>query len=164
MTLQFCIALTTGILSGVWFWAASGLGLIVWAGFLGSTTYFTSPEDGWKGLVISFICNMSGIFWAMIIIYSSGFFTVNFISVIITSVAAFFMCLQAKQKLLKFVPGTFIGACATFAAEGNWKIVAISLSGGLIMGYLMKTSGIGLYDFLKKSSVYKKKKALSEYF
>jgi len=157
MSLQFCIALTTGLLSGLWFWAATGLGLLVWAGFLGSTTFFTSPAEGIKGLSLSFICNMSGVFWAMLIMYSSDFFTINFASVIITALAAFFMCLQAKQKLLKFVPGTFIGACATFAADGNWKIVALSLTGGLLMGYFMKTSGIWLYEINRRSGRLNKK-------
>jgi hypothetical protein len=152
MSLQFFIALTTGVLSGVWFWAASSLGLLVWAGFLGSTTYFTSPEEGIKGVILSFSCNMSGIFWAMIIINFSTLFTINYISVIITAIVAFFMCMQAKQKLLKFVPGTFIGACATFAADGNWKIVAFSMTGGLLMGYLMKSTGLWLYDIKNKTA------------
>ena len=52
MSLQVFIALTTGVLSGLWLWAANSLDLLVWAGFLGCTTYFTSPVDGPKGLFL----------------------------------------------------------------------------------------------------------------
>jgi hypothetical protein len=46
----------------------------------------------------------------------------------VTGVVAFLMCIQAKQMLLSFVPGTFIGACATFAGQGDWKLVVPSLA------------------------------------
>jgi len=59
-------------------------------------------------------------------------------------VVAFLMCLQAKQMLLSFVPGTFIGACATFAGQGDWKLVVPSLLVGLVFGYAMKNSGLWL--------------------
>ncbi|ETJ36410.1 Inner membrane protein ycdZ, partial [human gut metagenome] len=51
---------------------------------------------------------------------------------------------QAKQLLLSFVPGTFIGACATFAGQGDWKLVLPSLALGLVFGYAMKNSGLWL--------------------
>lgn len=35
-----------------------------------------------------------------------------------TGIVAFLMCVQAKHLLLSFVPGTFMGACATFAGGG----------------------------------------------
>lgn len=54
------------------------------------------------------------------------------------------MCIQAKQLLLSFVPGTFIGACATFAGQGDWKQVLPSLALGLVFGYAMKNSGLWL--------------------
>ncbi len=34
----------------------------------------------------------------------------------------------ATDALLSFVPGTFIGACATFAADGDWRLVIPSLA------------------------------------
>jgi hypothetical protein len=52
------------------------------------------------------------------------------------------MCIQAKQQWLGFVPGTFIGACATFAGGGDWPLVTLSLLVGLLFGYAMKNSGL----------------------
>ena len=61
-----------------------------------------------------------------------------------TGIVAFLMCIQARQTLLSFVPGTFIGACATFAADGDWRLVVPSLALGLVFGYAMKNSGLWL--------------------
>ena len=96
MNILLSIAITTGILSGIWGWVAVSLGLLSWAGFLGCTAYFACPQGGLKGL------------------------------------------------LLSFVPGTFIGACATFAGQGDWKLVLPSLALGLVFGYAMKNSGLWL--------------------
>jgi hypothetical protein len=49
MNILLCIALTTGILSGLWGWVAVSLGLLSWAGFLGCTAYFACPQGGVKG-------------------------------------------------------------------------------------------------------------------
>lgn len=43
MNILFAIALTTGILSGIWGWVAVALGLLSWAGFLGCTGLFRLP-------------------------------------------------------------------------------------------------------------------------
>ncbi|VEB60940.1 membrane protein [Salmonella enterica subsp. enterica] len=51
MNILLSIAITTGILSGIWGWVAVSLGLLSWAGFLGCTAYFACPQGGFKGLV-----------------------------------------------------------------------------------------------------------------
>ena len=68
MNILFAIALTTGILSGIWGWVAVALGLLSWAGFLGCTAYFACPQGGLKGLAISSCTVMSGVAWALVVI------------------------------------------------------------------------------------------------
>ena len=139
------ISITTGILSGVWGWIAISLGLLSWAGFLGCTSYFAAPTSGLKGLGISLITNMTGVFWAMVIIHGSTYVGLEIIGYVITAIVAFFMCIQAKQAWLAYIPGTFIGSCATFAADGNWQLVIPSLLLGGVFGYLMKATGLWLH-------------------
>nr|CEK28204.1 Glutathione-regulated potassium-efflux system protein [Yersinia ruckeri] len=145
MNIILMIAMTTGVLSGIWGWVAVTYGLISWAGFLGCTAYFACPQGGIKGLIISLLTVASGIFWAMLIIHGSalqpewaifGYF--------LTGIVAFLMCIQACQQWFSFVPGTFIGACATFAGNGDWQWVSVSLLVGLVFGYAMKNSGLWL--------------------
>lgn len=145
MNILLSIAITTGILSGVWGWVAVSLGLLSWAGFLGCTAYFACPQGGLKGLLISACTTMSGVLWAQVIIYGSAMAPhLEIVGYLMTGVVAFLMCIQAKQLLLSFVPGTFIGACATFAGQGDWRLVVPSLAVGLIFGFAMKNAGLWL--------------------
>ncbi len=146
MSILIAIALTTGILSALWGWVAVSLGLLSWAGFLGCTTYFASPTQGLKGLLLSMITNLSGVFWAMMIIKGSALFHTDIIGYVISGIVAFMMCVQAKQFWLSFIPGTFIGSCATFASNADLKILIPSLLLGAIFGYLMKATGVWLYQ------------------
>lgn len=104
MSLLFAIALTTGILSGLWGWLSISFGLLTWAGFLGCTSYFASPQEGARGLASSLITNISGVIWAMVIIQLSSIFPVEIIGYLATAVVAFFMCIQAKQAWLGYIP------------------------------------------------------------
>lgn len=145
MNILFSIALTTGILSALWGWVAVSLGLLSWAGFLGSTAYFACPQGGLKGLLITLCTLLSGVGWAQLIIHSSAMLPqLTITGYAITGVVAFLMCMQAKNVLLSFVPGTFIGACATFAGQGDWRLVLPSLMVGLLFGFAMKNSGLWL--------------------
>ena len=152
MNILFAIALTTGILSGIWGWVAVALGLLSWAGFLGCTAYFACPQGGLKGLLISTCTVMSGVVWALVIIHGSALAPqLEVVSYIMTGVVAFLMYIQARQLILSFVPGTFIGACATFAAGGDWRLVVPSLALGLVFGYAMKNSGLWLATRAEKN-------------
>ncbi|MGF1701226.1 DUF1097 domain-containing protein [Photobacterium makurazakiensis] len=151
MSVLVAIAITTGILSGIWGWVAVSLGLLSWAGFLGCTTYFASPKDGLKGVGLSIATNLSGVFWAMLIIKLSTLVGIDIIGYVVTAIIAFFMCVQAKQSWLNFIPGTFIGSCATFASNGDWQLVIPSLVLGVVFGYIMKSSGLWLQQKLSKS-------------
>lgn len=148
MSVLVAIAITTGILSGIWGWVAVSLGLLSWAGFLGCTTYFAAPKDGLKGLGLSVATNMSGVFWAMVIIHLSTMAGFEIMGYVITAVVAFLMCVQAKKDWLGFIPGTFIGSCATFAAGGDWQLVVPSLILGAVFGYCMKASGLWVHKVM----------------
>lgn len=150
MSTLFAIALTTGILSGIWGWLSISLGLLTWAGFLGCTSYFASPKDGVRGLASSLIANMSGVFWGMVIIHGSEMISLEIMGFVVTGVVSFLMCIQAKQSLLAYIPGTFIGCCATFAANGDWALVVPSIIVGGIFGYLMKATGLYLKTWIEQ--------------
>ena len=145
MSQLIAISLTTGILSGIWGWIAISFGLLSWAGFLGCTSYFASPTDGAKGLAKSLLTNLSGVVWALVIIHGSSLINMEIAGYLMTALVSFCMCIQAKRAWLGYIPGTFIGACATFAADGNWQLVVPSLVLGGLFGYAMKSSGLWLH-------------------
>ncbi len=142
MNRHFSLALTTGLLSALWAWAAVALGLPSWAGFLGCTAWFASPKGGVTGFLTILFTLGSGVLWAQVIIAGSAVAPgIAWLSYAMTGVVAFLMCIQSRQTLLSFVPGTFIGACATFAAQGDWTSVPPALLLGLLFGVAMKASG-----------------------
>ncbi len=99
MTTLLAISITTGILSGVWGWIAISLGLLSWAGFLGCTSYFAAPTSGLKGLATSLITNLTGVFWAMVIIYGSTYAGLEILGYVITAVVAFFHVYSSETGL-----------------------------------------------------------------
>lgn len=152
-TLYFT-ALTTGILSAIWPFVASQFDLLSWAGFLGCTAYFAYPKEGFKGLVVTIATIMSGVIWALAIIYGSQLFNDSAIfGYAVTGVIAFVMCVQAKSTLLAYIPGTFIGACTIFAAQGDLTQTIPSLILGILFGYSMKMSGLWIANKSQKKAI-----------
>ena len=151
MDLLTAVAISVGILSGLWAFISDSLGLITWVGFIGCTSYFASGGkiDGFKKSIIS---NISGVIWAMCIILGSSAFSSPYISYILTGIFSFVMCIQAKSKILGFIPGAFCGACCIFGTGGNWKAVIIALICGGILGHLSDIGGLLLYRRFKKDT------------
>lgn len=143
MSPLIAIAITTGILSALWGWLAAALGLISWVGFLGCTSYFAS-SGGYKALLQTLFCNASGMLWALLLIHGDRLWGAGVAGYVMTGVVATLMCVQAKQRWLGYIPGTFAGCCATFGAAGAWQQILPSLIIGALFGYLMKASGLWL--------------------
>lgn len=152
-TLYFT-ALTTGILSAIWAFVANQFDLLSWAGFLGCTAYFAYPKEGIKGLAVTIATIISGVIWALAIIYGSQIFNdISIFGYAVTGVIAFIMCIQAKSTLLAYIPGTFIGACTIFAAQGDLTQTIPSLIVGVLFGYSMKMSGLWIANKSQRKAV-----------
>lgn len=144
MTYLVALSLTTGLLCGVWMELSSFFGLIAWAGFAGCTTYFAAG-GGKQGFKDALATNLSGVFWAMVMISFTTAFAIPHAGTISTVVITAVMCLQSKCSWLKFIPGTFVGSFSTFASGGNWQGVAVALVCGALLGYACEVSGKWLF-------------------
>lgn len=136
-------ALSVGVLSWLWAVLSGKLALITWVGFIGCTSYYASGSN----LKKSVICNISGVFWAMVVILGAKYIDYPRVPAILTGIFSFAMCYQAKCKKLSFIPGTFMGACSTFGSSGDYKLVIISLLCGSLVGFFSDLAG--KYIFLK---------------
>ncbi|MGZ9585461.1 DUF1097 domain-containing protein [Paenibacillus marinisediminis] len=136
MPLLLAIAISTGLLSGVWAVFSMTLGLITFAGFLGWSTYFAAG-GGAKGLQTALATNFSGVLWGFLIVQMTDLFILVIGDALglglATAIGAGAMCLQSRWKPLGYIPGAFIGS-STFFATGNDLSGAIS---GLILGALL---------------------------
>ncbi|KGM96333.1 membrane protein [Clostridium novyi A str. 4552] len=150
MSSIFTGALSVGILSWLWAYLSSKLGLITWVGFIGCTSYYASGGE-FKGLKKSLICNISGVIWAMAIIKGSSIFSFSQSGAILTGIFSFVMCYQSRNKYLTFIPGAFMGACSTFGANAEYKSVIVSLFLGALVGYFSDLGGRTLYKYFGKN-------------
>lgn len=144
------LSLTTGILCGLWFWLSSLFGIPSWVGFAGCTAFFAAggKVEGFKKAITT---TLIGVFWAMMIMNISSYINTPHIGAISTAVITFVMCYQANISLFSFIPGTFIGSFSTFAAQGNWEIIAPTLVLGIILGFACESSGKHLSKIINTS-------------
>ncbi len=147
MSLLLALSISTGILSGFLVWFTGLFDIASWLAFLGATSYFACSDKGLKGLTQVWLTNFSGAIWALLIIVASTYINSDFASYAATAVFAFCMCIQARFNLVKFIPGTFLGAAAIFSANGQWVDAFLGLFIGSIFGFLMNFCGELLHQF-----------------
>ncbi|NRB22421.1 DUF1097 domain-containing protein [Shewanella sp.] len=131
------VAISAGLLAAVWAGIADTFSLVTWIGFLACSTYFAQPKPGFQGVLMSWATNLSGVFWAWIVICGSGYFESAFVGVLLTGIVTSAMCLQASYHKLAFIPGAFIGCCVTFAMGGDIAKILPALILGALLGYSM---------------------------
>jgi len=149
MEYLLALSITTGLLCGVWMEISSMFHLLAWAGFAGCTTFFAAGGkiSGFKTAIFT---NLSGVFWAVIIIQMTNYLGIPHATAISTALITFIMCMQSKCSLFAFIPGTFVGSFSTFAANGDWVAVVIALLCGAVLGLACETSGTWLHKITNK--------------
>lgn len=155
MTQIMSLSVITGILCGIWSQISIPMGLMTWAGFAGCTTYFASGKHGLDGFLTTIRQNMFGVFCGMMIIVLDGHFTFPGSTLIFSGLVTFIMCIAGKHKCFSFIPGTFMGCFSTFAGEGNWKILILSLFLGALLGVGCELGGDLLFSIFGKSEIEK---------
>lgn len=135
------LAISTALFCGIWSWLAGLTGLIGWAGFAGCTTYFAYGKYGINGLKGTIASNLAGVLCGMTIIALSNVNPVLGNLGIWCAIITFVMCILPKWKLFEFCPGIFMGCFTTFAADGDWKLLSVSLVIGAFLGFLCESGG-----------------------
>lgn len=139
------LSIATATLCGIWSYLAGIIGLIGWAGFAGCTTYFASGKHGVIGLKKTIIPNLTGVLCGMVIIVLSNIVPVLGEVGVWCAIITFVMCMISKFEWFDFCPGIFMGCFTTFAANGDWKTLTISLVLGAFLGVLCDYGGVYLY-------------------
>lgn len=149
--MSLCVlGVVTGILCGIWAELAMLFGLISWAGFAGCTTYFAFNEHGFKGVKMTVLCNLSGIASGMLIIYLGSIISFTYSVGIFCGIVTVLMCWLGHVKHVAFIPGIFMGCFSTFAANGDWQLLAVSMVCGAVLGLLCDRIGTKGYEVLAR--------------
>ncbi|VFS69824.1 Inner membrane protein ycdZ [Raoultella terrigena] len=152
MNILLAIAITTGILSGIWGWVAVALGLLSWAGFLGCTAYFACPQGGLKGLLISTCTVMSGVIWAQAIVYGSALAPhLELLGYMITGIVAFLMWHSGASGTALLRARNLYRRLRNLCRRRRLATDCAFSGAGAGFGYAMKNSGLWLAARAEKS-------------
>lgn len=153
MNLLFWTGICSLVLASIWTYftlAVPSLHLLAWAGFTGWASHF-AVGGGPTGLKKALASTVTGAIWALIALnvfraVGGGALLIG----ILVGIIAFLMVIQAKQDLLSFIPGAFLGAGTWFGATAgrdgadfsgaNLAVIA-SMIIGAFLGYLNEAGG-----------------------
>ncbi|WOT03974.1 DUF1097 domain-containing protein [Shewanella youngdeokensis] len=145
------VAISAGLLAGIWAGFSDIFQLVTWIGFLSCSTFFAQNRPDLKGMFMTMATNVSGVFWAWTVIAASSYLLSPILGYCLTGIATAAMCLQASYQKLAFIPGAFIGCCITFAMAGDVATILPPLLLGAILGYSMSLLTTQLIVLTKKS-------------
>ena len=134
-------AVVTGILCGAWAGLAPLVNLSIWAGFAGTTAYFATGKIGASGLFLTIATTFVGVGTALGMIAGSDLIGPPLGTAVAVGAIVVLIVLMGAVKWLAFVPGIFVGCYSTFAIEGDWKLLGLSLLAGAVLGLLCDRGG-----------------------
>ncbi|WP_248483434.1 DUF1097 domain-containing protein [Tepidibacter aestuarii] len=151
-------SLFSAILAFAWSNISALGGIFVWVGFAGWTSFCVADEtDSIKKMIKSYTCNLSGVFWASLTIYISSLIDIPMITNLLTcGFVTVILIYQSRFKMFSCVPCTFIGCFITFGLNGDFKMAAIGLLCGSILGYLSDKAGVLAFKIKTSDSDVKK--------
>lgn len=156
MSFFVAAGISVGVLAGIYAQWCGLLGMLTWVGFV-SWACFYAAGGKFEGFKKTVLANLSGVFWAWIIILLSGLmggFPLALGAAVI--VGAFFMCAQAHISLLAFIPGAFAGCASTFGANLDYMAAILSLIAGAALGWLSEIIAVWLVKISTKKVEEKK--------
>ncbi|WP_072723978.1 DUF1097 domain-containing protein [Tepidibacter thalassicus] len=137
------ISIFSAVVAIIWGSASFLSGIFTWVGFAGWTSFCVADgTDPLKKAIKSYICNLSGVFWASVTLYISSLINIPAITIVLTTgVATVFLIYQSRFNILSCIPCCFIGCFVTFGLNGDYKMAATGLLCGAILGYLGDKTG-----------------------
>ncbi|MFA9464818.1 MAG: DUF1097 domain-containing protein [Velocimicrobium sp.] len=148
-----CLGIAMAIYAGIWMIACDKLGLISFAGFAGCTTYFASGKKNMAGIKTAAFTNVSGVFWGMAAILAGTYFAFPYSGAVYCAIISYFIIKQAEIAWFQFIPDAYVGCFITFACNGAWITVIISLLLGIVIGYITEITGTWIYNKFGNSSI-----------
>ncbi|GAB3668232.1 DUF1097 domain-containing protein [Nocardioides korecus] len=129
------VAISVGVLAGLWTFVSVELTLVTWVAFVAWACFFAAG-GGTGGLAKGLAANVAGVFWGWVI--SQGLDHVSkstlALSVMVT-VIAFILCLEAALPLLSFIPGGFAGTAVFFGTAFDLTGTLVAVVAGALLGF-----------------------------
>jgi hypothetical protein len=134
------VAVSIGVLAGVWTQVSTSLGLVTWVAFVIWAGYFAAG-GGRDGFVRVLASALSGVLYGWLAVWFATNVSVPGALAIAVGVIAALMCLQAGWHWLSFIPGAFFGAASLFGnAVDVWPTV-LAIAIGAVLGWASGVAG-----------------------
>lgn len=129
------LALSIGILAGIWTYASGLLALLTWPAFIGWACFFATGGDV-KSIPKAGAPVISGVILGWIGVKIAPVFGATLGVPIAITIIAIVMVLMIKIKGFEFAPGQFAGAATFFGAGADFVSALTPLIIGVLLGYL----------------------------
>ena len=130
------VAISVGVLAGLWTFVSAELALVTWAAFVAWACFFAAG-GGTGGLAKGLAANLAGVFWAWVV--SLGLTHVSSSTValsVMVTVIAFILCVEAAWSPLSFIPGGFAGAAVFFGTQFDVTGTLVAIVAGALLGFV----------------------------
>lgn len=151
-------ALGIGIACFIWPLVAGAVGIPVWIGFVGCTSYYAAGA-GKTGSIKALGGNLTGILWAMLVFAFYGTSIMQgdgsapyLLGALATGIISWGMTYQARLNFLSIIPATFMGCFSTFASGGEWKLMVAGVICGNLLGLSCDNLGKLIYKLFGDKS------------
>ena len=129
------LALSIGVLAGIWTYASGLLALLTWPAFIGWACFFATGGDA-KSILKAGAPIISGVILGWIGVKLAPMFGATFGVPVAVTIIAIIMVLLIKVKGFEFAPGQFCGAASFFGVGADFLSALLPLVIGVLLGYL----------------------------
>lgn len=135
------IAISVGVLAGLWTFVSVELTLITWVAFLSWACFFAAG-GGTGGFQKALAANVAGVFWGWVISLGLEQVSASTIALaLMVTVVGFILCVEAALPLLSFIPGGFVGTAAFFGTAFDLPGTLIAVVVGVVLGIVSELLG-----------------------
>lgn len=150
MSVLVGIAISVGVLAGLWGQFSPAIGLVTWVGFVAWASFYAAGGKA-EGLKLSIAANLSGVIWAFLMVQVAAWLNISPLMGTTIALGAAGMVLQSKIKLLSFIPGAFMGCSCAFGMGLDIQATVLALAAGGLLGFASEYLGVQLSKATSKS-------------
>lgn len=135
------IAVSVGVLAGLWTFVSVELTLITWVAFIAWACFFAAG-GGTGGLAKSLAANIVGVLWGWVISQGLAHISASTLALsLMVTVVGFILCVEAAVPLLSFIPGGFAGTALFFGTSFDLGGTLVAVVAGGLLGILSEFVG-----------------------
>lgn len=132
---MFPLALSIGVLAGLWTFVSGAAHLLTWPAFVGWALFFAGGGDS-KSIGKCLAPGLLGIVLGFLVVKAMPLFSGAWFLPVAITIIAFIMVMVMSSRLFAFAPAAFAGCAVYFGANGDIVQAVIPFVLGILLGYV----------------------------